>query len=99
MRMLMTVEVDTQAGNRAVKDGTLGRVMEKFVAQFKPEASYFTANGGQRTAFFVFDLPDPSQMPLVAEPFWMALNAKVDAKPVMNAEELGRGLQALAQSL
>jgi hypothetical protein len=42
----------------------------------------------------VFDLKDPSEIPGIAEPFFMHLNAKVDFCPVMNAEDLQKGLEA-----
>lgn len=98
MRMLMTVNVDNEAGNRALKDGTLPKVVGKFVETYKPEASYFTAANGSRMAYFVVDLPDVSQMPAMAEPFWLALNAKIEMTPLMNYEDLGRGIQTWMQS-
>jgi hypothetical protein len=70
--------------------------MEAFMRDHKPEAAYFTAQGGDRTAFFVVDLPEASAIPSLAEPFFMALNAHVDFRPVMNAEDLRAGLQRLA---
>jgi hypothetical protein len=92
MRTLLTVTIGAEAGNRAVKDGTLPKVMEKFTRDFKPEAAYFTTTGGDRTAYFVFDLKDPSAMPSVAEPFFVGLNAHVGFRPVMNAADLKAGL-------
>jgi hypothetical protein len=76
MRTLLTVTIGADAGNRANKDGSLAKVIEAFTRDFKPEAAYFTTTGGDRTAYFVFDLKDPSAMPSVAEPFFMALNAR-----------------------
>ncbi len=40
------------------------------------------------------DLADPSQIPVLAEPFFMSFNAEVDLYPAMNAEDLGKGLPA-----
>jgi len=88
MRTLLTVTIGADAGNRANKDGSLAKVIEAFTRDFKPEAAYFTTTGGDRTAYFVFDLKDPSAMPSVAEPFFMALNAHVGFRPVMNAADL-----------
>lgn len=93
MRTLLTVTIGADAGNRAVKDGTLPKVMEQFARDFKPEAAYFTTTGGDRTAYFVFDLKEPSAMPSVAEPFFMAFNAHVGFRPVMNAADLQGGLK------
>lgn len=60
---------------------------------YKPEAAYFTTQGGDRGAIFVVDLPDASGIPALAEPFFMGLNAHVDFRPAMNADELRTGLQ------
>jgi hypothetical protein len=51
-----------ESGNRAIKDGRLGAVMQRVAERWKPEAMYFTAFDGQRTAFIVFDLPDSSDI-------------------------------------
>ncbi len=95
MRTLMTVRIPVEAGNKAVKDGTIGRVMETAMARMKPEAAYFTTTWGERTAIFVFNLENSSDMPRIAEPFFTELNAHVEAHPVMNAEDLKAGLSKL----
>jgi hypothetical protein len=46
----------------------------------------------------VFDIPDSAAIPAVVEPTFMHLDAEVEVVPVMNAEELGRGLQEFAQT-
>ena len=58
----------------------------------KPEAAYFTTEGGRRTAFLFFDLKDVSLMPMVAEPFFTNLNAGIEWSPVMNLEDLKSGI-------
>jgi hypothetical protein len=60
--------------------------------QIKPEAAYFTADGGKRTAFLFFDLKDPSDIPSISEPFFLNLGAELTYTPVMNPEEVERGL-------
>ena len=61
----------------------------------EPEAAYFGPDGGVRTCFFVFDLAHPSQIPPISERFFQAANARVEMFPVMNQEELQRGLSQL----
>jgi len=95
MRTLMTVQMDTEATNHAIKDGSLAKTMESALEQLHAEAAYFTARDGQRTAYIVFDLHDPSQIPEVAEPFFMGMKAKVDMAPVMNADDVQEGLARL----
>jgi hypothetical protein len=98
MRMMMRVQVDSAVGSKAIKDGTLPRVIQSTMERFKPEAAYFTSVDGQRTGYFVLDIADVSQIPMIAEPLFMELEAKIDIIPVMNAEDLAKGLQLLAGS-
>jgi hypothetical protein len=93
MRMLMKVSIPVEAGNRGVKEGILPKTVMGFVEQTKPEASYFTADDGKRTAFFVFDLKDPTMIPSIAEPFFMNLNASIEISPVMNLEDMKAGVE------
>ncbi len=56
---------------------------------------YFTTLDGRRTAYMVFDLPDPSDTPPFAEPFFTELDADVQLAPVMNVDDLQKGLSQL----
>jgi hypothetical protein len=84
-----------EAGNKAIKSGSLPKVMQQTAERWKPEAMYFTAVDGKRTAFIVFDLPDTSDIPVFAEPFFMELQAEVEFSPVMNGDDLQKGLSGL----
>ena len=95
MRVIATISVPVEPGNSAINDGTLGAVMENAAEQWKPEAMYFTALDGLRTALMVFDLPETSDIPVFAEPFFRKLNADVNIAPAMNREDLGKGLSQL----
>jgi hypothetical protein len=92
MRVMTRVTMPVESGNRAIKDGRLGAVMQRVVERWKPEAMYFTTFDGQRTAFIVLDLPDSSDIPPFAEPFFAELNAGVEIAPVMNGDDLQKGL-------
>jgi hypothetical protein len=92
---MMKVQIPIEAGNRAIKDGTLPQILEKVFAEIKPEATYFMTFDGERTAYVVFDLKDSTLIPSIAEPFFMGLNARVQFSPVMNGEDLKTGLGKL----
>jgi len=93
MRTLLKITMDVVAANKAIADGSLPKMMQSTMERLKPEASYFTAMDGCRTCLMVFDLKDPSEIPGIAEPFFMGLSAKVEMSPVMNADDLKKGLE------
>ncbi len=84
MRMMMKVKMDTEAGSRAIEDGSLPKLLETMMERLQPEAAYFGPEGGVRTAFIVFDLKDTSDLPSISEPLFRAAKAKVELLPVMN---------------
>ncbi|MGW1927217.1 hypothetical protein ACWCQ0_51945 [Streptomyces massasporeus] len=95
MRMLLKVQMDTPASNEAIRAGTLRTIMEETLREIRPEAAYFTVENGCRTAYLFFDMADPSLMPKISEPFFLRLHAKVHYSPVMNPEDLAKGLEAI----
>lgn len=94
MRMLMKMQLPVERSNEAIKDGGLQRAIESLMASLKPEAAYFFADEGMRTALMVFDMQDSSEVPAAAEPGFLQLNAAVSFTPVMNADDLQKGLKA-----
>jgi hypothetical protein len=87
MRFLLKISFPVEAGNAAVKKDGL-KVIRKILEQQKPEAAYFVADGGRRTAFLIIDIKDASEIPGIAEPWFLALNAHIEAMPAMVAEDL-----------
>ncbi len=98
MRFLMKIQLPVEEGNKAISDGTLPSLIESTLTKLKPEAAYFFPENGERTMMMVFDLKDVSEIPVIVEPFFMGVNAKVDLIPVMNAEELRAGLKKASES-
>ncbi|WP_225658797.1 hypothetical protein [Streptomyces sichuanensis] len=86
--------MDTRAGNDAYRKGSLGKVVEGLVEQLHPEAAYFTALDGGRSCLMVFDLEDPSQIPVICEQLFLEMEAEVELHPVMNLDDLKKGLGA-----
>ncbi|MDQ8703625.1 hypothetical protein RCO28_14170 [Streptomyces sp. LHD-70] len=95
MRMMLKARLDTETSNEAYKNGTLPKLMQQLTEILKPEAAYFGPEEGCRCCTFVFDMQDSSQLPRIAEPLLNELNAKIDLHPVMNAEDLQKGLAAV----
>ncbi len=99
MRMLLRVSIPVDAGNAAAKAGTLGSTIEKILADLKPEAAYFLADDdGQRSGSIVFDMKDSSEIPSVAEPWFLAFNAKVSLRPIMNPQDLAKAGSSIGKA-
>ena len=97
MRTMVQVTVPVAAGNAAIKNGSLPKVIGETLEQLKPEAAYFFPDrNGARTILMVIDLKDPSDIPMVAEKFFMGFDAAVRMTPVMNAEDLKKGLSKVS---
>lgn len=99
MRMLLRVSIPVETGNAAAKAGTLGSTIQKILAGLKPEAAYFLADdNGQRSGSIVFDMKDSSEIPGVAEPWFLAFNAKVSLRPIMNPEDLAKAGPSISKA-
>jgi hypothetical protein len=88
MRCLLKASLPVAEGNAAIADGTLGPTITSILSDLKPEAAYFAQDKGARTAFVFFNLENASQIPAVAEPWFLAFNAHVEIHPAMNIEDL-----------
>ncbi|MEU6140034.1 hypothetical protein ABZ848_06680 [Streptomyces sp. NPDC047081] len=95
MRVLLKASLNTEKANEVIRSGKMPQLMQEALENIKPEAAYFTLDHGVRTAYLVFDLKDSSQMPPIGEPFFMDLDAEIDMTPVMNPEDLQKGLSQL----
>ncbi len=81
-----------------MRNGTAGKTIQAILAEVKPEAVYFTEYDGHRGAIMIVDVADPSRVPALAEPFFLAFNADVSFHVVMSPEDLGRsGLDAIGK--
>lgn len=92
MRMLLKYELGLAATNEAIRTGKIGEINKRLTACTDPEAAYFGTENGRRTGYVFFDLTDPAQIPVIAEPLFQGAEATVEFIPVMNADDLQRGL-------
>ncbi len=99
MRMLLKVQMSTERGNQLVKQGKLGATIQSILAEIKPEAAYFIAEGGDRTGLIIVDLAQPADIPRIAEPFFLALDAKLEIKPAMVSDDLAKAEPGFAAAV
>ena len=90
MRMLMHVQFPLEPFNSAVRDGSAGAKIKNILEAIKPEAAYFTERNGHRGGTFVVDVKDASDVPRLAEPWFLTFDAEVELRIVMTPEDLGR---------
>ncbi|MGP3977793.1 hypothetical protein ACTWQF_28000 [Streptomyces sp. 8N114] len=95
MRMLLKARVDTDKGNELIESGKMGDVLSSIVQRLQPEAAYFTPDRGHRSCLMIFDMEDPSQMVPLTEPFFEQMGAEVTVQPVMNLDDVQRGMAGL----
>lgn len=94
MRTMLRFALDVEKSSQAFNDGTLASTLETLLTKLKPESAYFCPVDGKRGGMIVFDMSDPSQIPVVVEPLFRNLGAAVEVFPVMNQEDLQRGIAA-----
>lgn len=88
MRMLMHVKIPVETFNETVRNGTAGELVGRTLEVLKPEAAYFTEYEGERGAIYIVDVEKPSDVPRLAEPFFLAWDARVEFHVCMTPEDL-----------
>jgi hypothetical protein len=96
MRYIMKVRFPIERGNEGLMDPQFGKKMNDLLTEIKAEAAYFTTINGQRGAYIIVNLNDASELPAVAEPFFIWMNADVEWSPVMKPEDLAKAGPAIA---
>ena len=99
MRMMMKVSIPVDTGNAAIANGSLGTTIQRILAELKPEAVYFAEDNGQRTGFMFFDRQDSSQLPAVAEPWFLAFKADITVRPAMTLDDLAKASPAMQRAV
>lgn len=99
MRFLVKVSIPVETGNAMIKSGALPKTIDSILSDLKPEAAYFAEEGGKRTGYIFLDIQEPSQIPAVAEPWFLAFNASVEFHPAMSADDLKRAGPAIEESV
>ena len=100
MRFMIKAVWDMDKGNALIRSGAMSETIQKIVKTIQPEAAYFVTEDGNRAAIFVVEMDDAAQMPAIAEPMFLALNARVSFQPAMTPADLdraGHGIQTAVE--
>lgn len=97
--MLMKVSIPVESGNAAAVKGNLGATIQQILADLRPEAAYFSEENGERTAYVFFEMKDSSQFPSIAEPWFLAFNARLTLRPAMTLKDLAEGLPGMQSAV
>jgi hypothetical protein len=98
MRMLLKVSIPVENGNAAARAGVLGSTIEKILADLKPEAAYFAEDNGARTGYVFFDMKESSELPAIAEPWFLAFNATLTVRPAMTPADLAKAAPSIERA-
>jgi hypothetical protein len=98
MRVLMLLQFPIEPFNTAAKNGTVGAKMRQILDATKPEAAYFTERDGRRGGILVVNMDKASDIPRLAEPWFLSFNAEVEFRIAMTPEDLAHAdLDALGK--
>ena len=100
MQMIMEVEIPNEPFNTLVKKGTAAETLQGILDDVGPSAAYFSEQNGQRGAFLLVEVPEPSRIPGLAEPFFVRLDANVKFRVCMTPEDFARsGIEEIGRKL
>jgi hypothetical protein len=98
MRMLLDITIPHEPFNSLLRKGVVGKKLGEILDALKPEAIYFTEQDGKRGAVAIINMTDASQLPAVAEPWFLTFNADIRERVCMTPDDLKKGgLDALGK--
>ena len=98
MRMMLKLSFPHEPFNAAVRNGTAGATIGKILEAIKPEAVYFTEYDGRRAATLIVNVNQASDIPSLAEPWFLKFQADCQFQIVMSPEDLQKaGLERLGK--
>ncbi len=99
MRVMLKATMPNEAANQAIRSGKISETIQAILDEQKPESAYFVADNGQRTAVLFLDIHDVSQLPALAEPWFLAFQARVEVTPAMTISDLAKAGPAIERAV
>jgi len=98
MRTILDIDFPLELFNTHVRNGTIGDLLAKIMEDIQPEAVYFSEAHGKRRGVLIVNVDSPSDVPRLAEPFFLSFNAECRFRICMLPEDLAAaGLHELAE--
>jgi hypothetical protein len=98
MKMLMSVRFPHEPFNTLVREGSVGKIIRRILDDLKPESIYFTEQDGNRGCVAIINVNKPSDIPSIAEPFFLNFNADCELRIAMSPADLeSAGLDELGK--
>ena len=98
MRMIVDMDLPIEPFNTLVRNGKAGEIIGRIMEDLKPEAAYFSERHGKRGGILIVDVASPSDVPRIAEPFFLNFNAELRFRICMSPEDLANaGLEELGE--
>ncbi len=88
MKMLVNVTCPIEPFNSMVRNGTVGEIISRVIDDIKPESIYFTEQDGNRGAVMVVEVANASDIPSIAEPWFLNFEAICEFRIAMTPDDL-----------
>ena len=88
MKFILNVILPPEPFNTLVRKGKAGEMLGKIQQELKPEAVYFTEQDGKRSGIYIVNLTQASDIPKLAEPFFLNFNAECRIRIAMTPDDL-----------
>ncbi len=78
MRYLVHISIPHEPFNQYAREGSAGAKLQQVLEATKPEAMYFTDQHGGRGGTAVYNVDSASDIPSIAEPWFMTFEAELE---------------------
>lgn len=86
--MLVNIILPIEPFNSLVRSGKAGEILGRIIEDIQPESIYFSEQEGCRGAFMVVEIKDASEIPAVAEPWFLNFEASCEFRIAMTPDDL-----------
>ena len=98
MRYIVQIDIPHNRFNELVRKGQAGQKLMNILEETKPEHIWFSERDGTRGAFAVYNLDKASDIPKIAEPWFLTFDAETRFRVAMTPEDLkNAGLDELGK--